>query len=426
MESTSRSLLWFAPGLMLLVVAYTLGRWHGRTPPPAPLENASDHAPAGADDPAHPIPPAPVVDPAKQLQDRIDAIIVTAQRMLRPNAKTMAFFENLGAHDAAIATEYIAQLPSSNERDLLLVMAIRRWAEHDAPAALARANRLEVLPQRGAARAAVYEAWGMLDAEAAFAHAVEEPTESDRWRALAALLAGAAAAYPGGAITLWEGAPEAFRNSNAGGETLDRIVNAADGTGQREAMQAIVRSLPPGRQRARLVASIARHWGVHDPEAAVAWVESVVPEDDLRGSIIDEVFSAFVRRDPVRAAAWGIRQTDERRRTNYVAAAVAEWATYDAAAAETWVNEQQTGPYLDGATYAMAAHFIERRHLQRAFAWTRRIVRNETRAELLGNLGRIWHEERPQEFDKFLAETSLNRAEVEMLKSKIVEIDTRN
>src|SRR5690606_41372697 len=59
----------------------------------------------------------------------------------------------------------------------------------------------------------------------------------------------AAAAYPGGAITLWEGAPEAFRNSNAGGETLDRIVNAADGTGQREAMQAIVRSLPPGRDR---------------------------------------------------------------------------------------------------------------------------------------------------------------------------------
>ncbi len=405
----SRPFLRLAPWVVMLLIAYAVGRWQ-RLPPRPSAERATAAPPQTAS-----------IDVLADhtVDARIDQLLAAAGKMLRPDTATAAYFEHLNGADAALASEHLAALPSTTERDLLFTMAIRHWAELDPLAALACTKQLRNLPQRAAARAAVYEVWGMHDAQSAFVHALAEKEEGDRWRALPALLTGAAVAYPGGAVTLWEGTPPAFRESRAGREALQGIVDAADGTGQREALKTIVLGLPPNRERATISLALARDWGAHDLEGAVAWVRTVTSAGLLQDSMIDEVFAAYVHQDPIHAAAWAVRQSEERRRTNYVATAVAEWATYDSAAAETWVNEQPDGSYLDGATYAMATHFIERRRLQEAFAWTRRIQRNEARADLLGNLGRIWHEEHPKEFDEFLTEKSLNRSEIEMLKSKI-------
>lgn len=414
METQSRPLLRLAPWAVLLVLAYAVGHWHAvpsREPESSPPGETPLPQSAGTT--------APVLSPEDQLRARVDALMAAASKVMAPDAATWAFFENLSGAEAALVTAHVAQFPSGNERDVFLHAALGRWAETDAPAALVHANAVNTLPQRATARATVYEVWGKNDASAAFARALSESEESDRWRALTALLTGAAVAYPGGAITLWEGAPVAFRESFAGRNALARIVDAAHGTGQRAAVQAIVAGLPPGRERGELTVALARAWGVHDPDAAVAWLGTVAPAGPAVDSMVDEVFAVLARRDPVRAADWSTRQLDERRRTRYVGMAVAEWAIYDIVAAETWVNEQPDGSYLDAAAYAIAAQYIENRHLREGFAWTRRIVRIETRAELLGNLGRIWHEDRPEEFATFMAETSLNRAEVEMLNSKL-------
>ena len=418
MESKSKPLLPTLVVVAVLTVALALGWWSYRENHLGAGNGAGEQSHAGPHVPALPAPAAVPED----LEQRVAKVVEAARIMLQPDAATHSFFENLSAAEATKVFDLIDRTPASNEHDLLLLMAARRWAQHDGATALERVIQIEKLPLRASALDAVFEAWGTQDAQAAFARAQSETDENRRARAFSALLTGAAATNPGVAITLWEGTPELFRSSPAGGNALDHIVEAAGGTGKREFMQTIVLGLPPGEERVHLTAAVARNWGQHDPEAAVAWLRSVTLTGDVRDGMIDGVFSAYVRMDPVRAAEWAVRQDDERRRSNYVAAAIAAWAPLDTAGAETWVNEQPEGGYLDGATYAMAAYYIERRNLPQAFAWTRRLNRPEARADLLGNLGWVWNKEQPDAFKKFMAVTSLNRAEVEMLQSKIINV----
>jgi hypothetical protein len=402
----------FAPWLVLLAAAFAAGRWHAlgtrSQTSPQPLAAPASHSPGA--------------DRGKPATSSLDAIVDTARSSPQFDAAVEALAGATSADNVSAKFAQVRALPAAPQRDALLLQTARRWGELAPVAALAEVNTLENLPLRADARATVFEAWGRHDAAAAFAYASAEAGEGGRDRALPALLAGAAFSSAADAVALWERSPPLFRSSTAGDTALDRMAEAAIRAGQRAELQARIGGLPPDNERMRWATVLARHWGRYEPEAAVAWIKTIAPAGSPQDAMIDEVFSEFVRKDPARAAAWAARHADERRRSTYVAAAVAEWAAYDSASAETWVNEQEQGIYLDGATSAIAAHFIEHRLWPQAFAWTRRILRNEARADLLGNLGRIWNTERPDEFTTFLSQTSLNRAELEMLRSKIVEI----
>jgi hypothetical protein len=216
-------------------------------------------------------------------------------------------------------------------------------------------------------------------------------------------------------------APPVFRDSASGLAAAQRIASAACGTGKRDAVQTLIAELPVGPLRFAMIETVAREWGGHYPDEALSWIERVTPPGDARDDVVGRMFTALTQRDPSRAANWALLHPEQKRQPSLIAAAVAEWAEFDTVAAELWVNEQPGGRYLDGASYAMATHFIESGELQRAFAWIRRIDQGEIRGEMLGNLGRLWSRERPDEFRKFVDQTSLNRTEVEMLFSKIGE-----
>lgn len=415
-----------APWVVLLVVAYVVGRWHGdqvaKSESAAALAAeqttvAPAVAAASANAPAAATPAAPSRE--ARLVAEVDAVAAAARVMAAPDARTYAFFENLEPDDLEPVAGYIEQMPAGNEQDVLFVMVMRRWAQLDGPAALTRAERFPALVTRANARLAAFEAWGAHDGAAAMARALQQSDEQTQARAAAAVLGGAATTDVAAAVALWESAPEKLRESGPGLATLQQLTSAACATGKRETVQALVEKMPEGEPRTRMITTLVQEWGTHYPDDAYAWLGHAVTDATQRESITQEMFTRLSQQDPSLAATWAAAYPEDGRRPGYIAAAVSEWAELDAEGAETWVNEQPTGGYLDLASYAIATHFMTRRDMSRSFAWIRRINQNEARAEMLGNLGQLWSKEHPEEFRKFLDETSLNRAEVEMLLSKI-------
>jgi hypothetical protein len=420
---TRSPILRFAPWFVLLIVVYSAGRWQGAnsarlahdTESTAITPDAESSSPA-VENASN---PAPIEDRSAVLAREAEALAHAAKFMSVPDARTYAFFENLALEDLPAVTARIEGLAPGNEQDVLFIMAVRRWAELDGARAVQRADAFPSLGTRMNARLAAYEAWGARDPKAAFELACRTEEPEAKTAAVSAALTGAATLDPALALQLLVSAPSSVLDSDLGVQAASRIVSGAYGTGKGETMRELVATLPEGPHRDRMIQTMAAEWGAHYPDETLAWIERAAGRTDAREAAVNALFLSLVQKDPALAAAWGTDFPDDSRRTSYIAAAVQSWAKLDIAGAETWVNEQPSGPHLDGAGYAMAAHFMGRRDMPRSFSWIRRINTIEMRAELLGTLGRMWANQNPGEFRRFLDETSLNRAEIEMLLSKI-------
>jgi len=420
----SRSALLILPWFLLLAFAFALGRWSVRTsdtgPEPASLSTSADPAAHGSLAGAGAIPaPEPELPRSERLARELATLHAAARTMPSPDARTYAFFEGLQREDVAGVSAQIRAMPAGNEQDLFFAMVIRRWAELDGPAALEEAAKFPALGTRQDAELGAWEAWGARDPEAAVARARLGDPGAARDRALAAAISGAATRDPRLALSLWQGAPEDFRLAALGPRVLDQIVAAACGTGQREAVQALIAGQPAGELKDSMVAALCAEWGGHYPDDALLWLNEALPEGEARTAAMARIFESLVRKDPALAATWGVEFPDARRRSSMIASAISSWAEVNPVDAELWINEQADSPELDGATFAMAAHFIGAKDMPRAFSWIRRLRRDEARSEMLGNLGRAWARERPAEFRAFIDETSLNRAELDALLSKV-------
>lgn len=425
--AVNRTVARILPWLLLIALAYLLGRWQGMrtggTVPTADSAGRSTAATADIDEQGSAqgalAPIAPVVSRRELLARDLADLHAAARTMPTPDSRTFAFFEQLQLEDLPAVSAQIRGMPAGNEQDLFFGMVIRRWAELDGPAALDEAALFPALGTRQNAEIGAWEAWGSHDPRAAAARATLAGPGAVRDRAFAALLGGAATRDPRLALELWRNSPADFRNAALGPGSLDQIVAAACGTGQRETIRAMIAEQPEGETRDRLAAALCAEWGGHYPDDALLWLKEALPEGEARNQAMARMFESLVQKDPSLAATWGAGFPDARHRSGMIASAVSSWAEISPGEAELWINEQSDSPELDGATFAMAAHFIGAKDLPKAFSWIRRLRRDEARSEMLGNLGRTWSREHPAEFRQFLDQTSLNRAELDALLSKV-------
>ena len=421
----NRSFVRVAPWLILLLLAYAVGRWQGRPSSAnavasAPAAHQERLAAPATESHSNGNSPA-VAGPSREqrLATELEQLHAAARTMASPDARTYAYFENLQLDDLPAVTAQVRAMPPGNEQDLFFAMVIRRWAQLDAPAALAAAATFPALAARQNAELGAWEAWATYDAPAAMARARSGEPGRIRDRQLAAILIGASTRDPREALELWQSTPEDFRNTPAGPATLEQIVTGACGTGKRDTMVEMIETMAPGETRDRLAAALCAEWGGHYPDEALLWLNKALPESEGRVVAMSRIFESLVQKDPSLAATWGAEFPDTQRRPAMIASAISSWVEVNPTEAELWINEQADSPELDGATFAMAAHYIGAKNMPKAFAWIRRIRRDEARSELLGNLGRAWSKDRPAEFRQFIDQTSLNRAELDSLLSKI-------
>lgn len=418
--------------LLAAAMAFALGRWTA-TPtagppsesrpiatsisPPEPTPSTKEAVELPPIDPPTPAPPQP--SHTEMVLAEVEAIADAARSMATPDAHTYAFFEELKVEDLDGIVGFIESLPSGNEQDALYLLAMQRWAQLDPAAALARAESFPSLGTRVEARTTIFQEWATFDADSALLMAADEVDEGALRRAVSAVLVGAVTSGPENAFSLLELAPVRFLKSPAVLPTVERMVQAAYGTGRREALQTVIERMKPGDVRTLMIDTLARNWSAHFPDEAYAWVRKLLPDGDVRDKVVQNLFTAIAFKDPSRAAQWVAQEVEEPNRTKYLAAAVSQWAQLDLRGVEIWLNEQPEGFSTDGGSLALAGHFMKERHMARAFSWIRRINQNEMRIKMFGDLGRLWSEERPAEFQRFLDETSLNRAEVELLTAEV-------
>ena len=242
-----------------------------------------------------------------------------------------------------------------------------RWAEQDPIAASRALSRLPLQFQQRNAAAAIAAAWVRSEPDAALAWAASLSPRSVRENALMAGIAQVAAADPQRAMTL------ASQHPGESGQSLQSAVLHAWCDHDVAAATAFTRSLPPGPQRDRWLASIgsrlilddpeqaaqllrelgttraafplaatmAATWAEIDPQATLAWVKGLPPslqEAALKDSLLRLAVNA-----PEAAALFAEQATATPVLADSVGFIVAGLAAKDPAAAFAWCERLPAG-----------------------------------------------------------------------------------
>lgn len=204
------------------------------------------------------------------------------------------------AADPVAALEKLLELPSARA-DSAFERLVVIWIDRDVYGALAAGDRIADDGLRNDFKAALTRMWGRLDPEALVDYLVDAaPERRDELLKFGALEAFALVA-PASALRAAESIP---------GNVGAMIARAALMSVAREdPLQAlrIAETLPSATDRAQMLRVIATSYGRSDPEAALAWAESLRPPAP---NIVASVLAGVAQTDPDRALDILLRTMD--------------------------------------------------------------------------------------------------------------------
>ena len=181
------------------------------------------------------------------------------------------------------------------EKGILRLAVLARWAELDPPAAAAYATQVPGAADNmeGEILKTVVGEWGVRDPAAA-ADFVANLDDEKRGKAVAGLLAGVAASQPETALALLARFPEAAKDS----ASYLAIFGAWSDRDPRGAA-ARAAALPPGDFRARALAGVTERWAGRDPAAAYAWATQLGDPAEREAAFKTTLHSARAAHVPV-------------------------------------------------------------------------------------------------------------------------------
>lgn len=241
-----------------------------------------------------------------------------------------AFLESVVGHwvgdDPRSALDAVRSLPSAGDRDRLLHNAIYHLAGLDPRQAFEVAASLEGRASDQALQQVV-DRWMQSDPEAALAAADTIADPAHKRQVLAAAARQYAERDPQAAVLWASQLPEQTRslvytrmlNQLARSDPQQALEIALnDDSGQRQRLiGSVIRStsqqrpelaasfvarLPAGELRRQAASQIASNWAAHDPDAALAWVETLDDGDYLHAT--GALGFQLAQRDPDRAVAY--------------------------------------------------------------------------------------------------------------------------
>jgi len=195
------------------------------------------------------------------------------------------------AADPAGALEDILDLPPSKVGPALERLAVV-WVEHDVHGALAAAEDVADEAQRNELKAAIMRTWARTDPDALLDYVLDlDPEHRDE-----ALRTGGLQAFafvdPQRALRAAEGVPGDL------GAMMKRAALMSLARDDPLAAISLAQSLPATGEREQMLSVIASSYGRTDPEAALAWAQSLYPPSP---SAVANVIASMARVDPDRA-----------------------------------------------------------------------------------------------------------------------------
>ncbi len=194
--------------------------------------------------------------------------------------------------DPAAALADILDLPPSKAGAAFERLAVI-WIERDVHGAIAAAEEIADESLRNELKAAVIRAWARIDPDALVDYVVDlDPERRNEALRSPGALQAFALVDPQLALQAAEGMP---------GELGAMLKRAALMTLARDdplAALSMAEALPTGNERDQMLSAIAASYGRTDPEAALAWAQSLSPPSP---NVVANVLAGLARVDPDRA-----------------------------------------------------------------------------------------------------------------------------
>ncbi len=194
--------------------------------------------------------------------------------------------------DPAGALEDLLELPPSKAGAAFERLAVV-WIERDVYGALAGAEQIADESQRNEFKAAVIRAWARVDPDALVDYVADlDPERRNEALRSPGALQAFALVDPERALRAAEGIPGEF------GLMMKRAALMSLARDDPLAALSMAEALPMGVERDQMMSVIAASYGRSNPEAALAWAQSLSPPSPI---VVANVLAGLARVDPHRA-----------------------------------------------------------------------------------------------------------------------------
>jgi hypothetical protein len=331
--------------------------------------------------------------------------------------KVMGLLDKIRPEDVQEALAEAEAMTDPQQKMLLSMCLLGKWAELDGPAAMkyAEEHATGSGPLGQMAKMSVAGAWAEKDPEAVWLW-YQNRADKDGGgvlgssMVLTSLFASLADNDPDLAFKRLQEIDAPARQMALAGMLQSAIFDDA----RREAILAKVAALPDEAERKQAKQMMLSQWAMVAPEQAVAWMRTQPQSEqaDLRESM----GMMLMMSDPKQGANLMLEgATDENRARSY-ARIVSQWANMDTNAAGTWLKEQPQGPHLDEARHSFVNAASEK-DPQTAMEWAATITNPDLRVGATATAYQAWLNRDAEAAEQALGRSGLDAAQIQAVKA---------
>jgi len=354
----------------------------------------------------------------KQILAQIKAAM-GAGSMQNPSAmmKVMGLLDKIRPEDVPAALAEADALSDPQQKVLLSMCLLGKWAELDGPAAMkyAEEHASGLGPMGQIAKVSVVSAWAEHDPEAVWQWYNAQPNKDAGGMfggnmVLSSLFASMAANNPDLAFKRLAEIDGPNRSMALAGMFQSAMFDDT----KRQLMLTNVDALPDEAERKQAKQMMLGQWAMMAPEQAVAWVKTQPPNDqrDLR----DSMATMLMMSDPKQGASLMLEGVTEEDKPACYSRIMDHWAYMDTNAAGTWLSEQPQGPQLDSARQSFV-NAASQKDPQTAMEWATTITSPELKLNATITAYQAWQKKDPAAADQALGKSGLDEAQIQAVRA---------
>ncbi len=334
--------------------------------------------------------------------------------------KAMTLLGEIRDEDLQEAIKMAEETTEPQQKMMLFMSLLSRWAESDAPAAMKYAE--EKLANQGPmmqmGKMGIVSTWAEKDPDAVWAWYKKQEAEG---------AGGGGGMFGGGKMALMgifgsmagRDLDSAFKKygeletAEERNMALMGITQSAYDDASRKRVMEEIDKIKDGDERKQARQSLVGQWAMMEPEKAASYVEGLPVAD--RADIAQSVGSMMMMNDPKKGAEFILKNSDSSQPGQKYSTVIASWAHQDANAAGEWLGKQPQGPELDGAR-SIFATTVAGKDPESAMEWAKTITEeNQRQAAVTGVYG-TWKKKDAAAADAALARSGMPAQKVEEIR----------
>jgi len=332
--------------------------------------------------------------------------------------KVMGLLDRIRAADVPEALAEADAMSDPQQKMLLSMCLLGKWAELDGAAAMkyAEEHASGLGPMGQISKMSVASAWAEHEPEAVWKWYKDQSGNDGGGMfgsnmVLSSLFAGMAEKDPDQAFKRLAEIDGPGRTMALAGMFQSALFDDA----KRQQLLTKVEALPDDAERKQAKVMMLGQWAMMAPEQAVAWVKTQPADEqsDLRQSM----GTMLMMSDPKKGANLTLEGVSDEDKPQCYSRIVSQWAALDTNAAGTWLREQPQGPQLDEARQAFVTA-ASQKDPQSAMQWAATITNPDLKVSATAMAYQAWQKKDATAADQALATSGLDEAQIQAVKAE--------